>query len=311
MRENRKRTTYVNATHPSKVYPWKMDSNIFSRAYKANDVLPIQFSQVRLTSSVEKIAVKVDRPKCLNDRRIKVLYSEEPQPTLTVMFDFEDFIRREIGTETTISEIGRVLRAVEVAVRDEVCSSYEIMTAKISKITAFRIVIMEFYAGRCVELLALVSRDRGGQDLEDPVKLNPNVPLWHGACFLIYDRYFGLNSPDPDVKKAAGQLLSEEIRFEYRAIRSTSQYDTVLVGQLISDMGKFLFDFSGYAEAPFDNNLCSLRGIDLYKPRFTDNSVQNTPERRPYKPFWDESNIALVREAAQKLLECRIAEVSH
>lgn len=311
MRENSKRTKYINATHPSKVYPWKIDSDIFSRAYKANDVLPIQFSQVKLTSSVEKLAVKVDRLKCLDDRRIKVLYREEPQPTLTVMFDFEDFIRREIGAETTIAEIARVLKAVEVAVRDEVCNSYEIMTAKISTITAFRIVKMEFYAGRCVELLALVSRDRGGQDLEDPVKLDPNVPLWHGACFLVYDRYLGLNSPDPEVKKAAGQLLSEEIRFEYRAVRSTSQYDTVLVGQLISDMQKFIFDFSGYAEAPFDNNLWSLRDIDLYKPRFTGSNVQNNTERRSYKPFWDESNIALVREAAQKLLECRIAEVSH
>lgn len=287
--------------NPAHIYPWDNISPDIKRSYEKDEVLPVNVSRVSLITHVEALNMKVGRGKYLTDKRIKVEHVSTPQPSLKVVFDMEDFIREEVGAEMTLAAIEKVLNQVESAVREDVLPVYEIKTAQIVDLTMFRCVTMPMHVEGCMKLLYLLSRDRGGRDLEDLVLKYPDVPHWLGDELLVYNKAYGQFSKDAIIKQRFSKLRSDTIRFELRRLCSHA-YDSrkYSATDLLSDHSRFVHLYSSFCEDPFRFTLRQLRFIDADVSR-AELATRGYVDQGGYKPFMNESNIELIKDLKRRL----------
>lgn len=271
-------------------------------------VLPLSISQFTAWTPATGLNPKLNRGKFLTDRRVKVQAISVPKAALVVEFNFEDYIREDVGVLPTLAEIGRVLNQVEASVREEVQPSFEMKTAELAKISFFKNVTAPAETSRCMKLLYLLSRDRGGQDLAEEVLVDPGVPRWFGDYVVMFDKAWGRLSKNPAIKKAAIELRSDQIRFEARnTFEVGKEFNRTHVADLLSKPMRFLHDYAESMKFPFDRNLHQIKPIEMNRSREERAELERNNrdyyDQKAFRPFRDQTNIDLIAELKTRLYD--------
>lgn len=297
-----------NSKNPAKIMPWEVGYPRIKQSYDLNEVLPVGISQIRLWSPVTGLNPKLNRGKFLTDRRVKVQAISVPKAALVVEFNFEDYIREEVGTLTTLAEIGRVLSQVESAIREEVLPEFTMQAAGIVSVSIFRKIIFEAVTDRCMKLLYLLSRDRGGKDLEDTILRDPGVPHWLGAYAVVFDKAYGRQSKVEKISKAAVELRFDQLRFE--AKRTYELNDRPVKDYAMDLLAKFPSFLHNYADCfrwPFELSLRQISDIEQNRSREERAVLQQNNrdyyDPKAFRPFRDQRNIDLIAELKTRLYD--------